>query len=870
MSFDGSQMVRKWLTAVAAGIGVCLSCASGARANPYPQTPYDMAVALERELAAGMGILIPDPDTPYLRDYGTLPLFPDEWLGFPRDFLNGLVGVQEHGVTVYPVAVQVDDASGWTMFRNAAGMDFWTVAPGVAYSPDWIFQRWYGGQASALDYSFMASLLLPSHVVAQWVFVDGQDIALYKTAQNTAQNTRQARQPAGPTRQLSPSEPDMKITAFNVGTNAFHFTVEWNDLMEFPLGLINLWYTQSLSEPEWCIIHTVEGIIAGTAGSTNIDLLFEDMPYSWWCPFGHQPDCTPVTNIVTEITPPYEVYTNVTCNCHLPEAPSPTGFFKVDILGSGGGGWWDDDDILIYDPPEDFDNGVDTGNAQWVILTGDLDVNVHKRLTTELTIKSGQTYALVVYIHSDEYPEWTADHSRYNDRLGWRIIGNTGATTLAADDISVNDRHEEWEIAEQNNVSVQGFYPAHLETLNLFTAPWDKKGPGDPNTGETTVSVSLSVVNVGDEKLPSTVIVGMLPLKLVQKNMPNVGIPFNSTDMGVPRVQKEIGLNSTNSIAYITGQPAPPQLEAWLEGAPDHIQVTWKMSIVTERPERGILDNRNYQEVTLPGGTHWNITQAMDNEIVGGKCTLTYTVKYAHGEVAGQKSGTFYIRGKNPKDDDVKAYINQVTDPALLRIAHHIALIESKQTEGVENNKTIWRIFNQFNAGDYTNRQTKEVTPAGTPNRSSDTKGWGIGQITTLPIPTAIVWNWKANIDRLASLLNNDKWNEHETYIKSQKRWCEKYGFTWVEPPVTYAHPTKLDLELTCLEWGVLVLYNGAGGITGSKGIDRYGKETEVQSPWSFDPNKRTWTLHDNSKGYIHKVTKALNQMDNNEIKPKE
>jgi len=346
--------------------------------------------------------------------------------------------------------------------------------------------------------------------------------------------------------------------------------------------------------------------------------------------------------------------------------------------------------------------------------------------------------------------------------------------------------------------------------------------------------------------------VGLWPLKLVQENRPNLKGAFNSTDMGQRRSQ-EIGVG-TNAVAYVTGQPAPPQLKARFEGAPDHVHVTWGMNIVTERPERGTTDNRNnIPGVTLFGDGPWDITAAMNNEIVGGKCTLTYKIEYAHGNASSQTSNFFYIRGKNPKDADVRNYINTMLLAGTKDSARYIALHETKQKDGYEGGKTVWRIYNQFNAGNYTHRQTKAFTPAGSLNMSNDTKGWGIGQISTTSFHDSIVstkaaWDWHENM-RIKGVLLNDKLKFHTGFMNNYKN---KYG-PLIEPPAQY---TTNSITMTSQEWAVLVLYNGGGGIP----PDEFGK----QSPWQFKAG--TWRLYDNGSNYMHKVMADVNLVRTNGV----
>jgi hypothetical protein len=103
-----------------------------------PATPLEMALKLEEELAAGAGILMPDPDRPVRLSGGVIPL--DETSrGFPADFLAGLVPEKTDGVDVWRATLRADDTTGDMIFYNADGKAFWAVTADVSvYSADWV------------------------------------------------------------------------------------------------------------------------------------------------------------------------------------------------------------------------------------------------------------------------------------------------------------------------------------------------------------------------------------------------------------------------------------------------------------------------------------------------------------------------------------------------------------------------------------------------------------------------------------------------------------------------------------------------------------------------------------------------------------
>ena len=93
-----------------------------------PKSPLDLAMRLECDLARGAGIFMPDTNRTFAAHCGTIPLDATGGaLDFDGAFLAGLAPVEEHGVTVWPVALRVDDETGGTVFYNAEGAAFWEV-----------------------------------------------------------------------------------------------------------------------------------------------------------------------------------------------------------------------------------------------------------------------------------------------------------------------------------------------------------------------------------------------------------------------------------------------------------------------------------------------------------------------------------------------------------------------------------------------------------------------------------------------------------------------------------------------------------------------------------------------------------------------
>jgi hypothetical protein len=324
--------------------------------------------------------------------------------------------------------------------------------------------------------------------------------------------------------------------------------------------------------------------------------------------------------------------------------------------------------------------------------------------------------------------------------------------------------------------------------------------------------------------------------------MPNVNVqPPSSTDQGaashgMARIRPRI--NGQN-VAYITGEPAPPQVYAQFTGLPDAMKVGWNLAIRTERPQRGNLDDRDFPgnagSTDLPGHEPWSFTSAANNEIIGGKCVLSFEVAGNNPDNAAMNifnSSTFFIRGKNPLDADVRAFIDANVNPAFVNFAWAIFVHETKAGN---------RIYNQFNpAGAYAELPNKDADP--------DRDGWGIGQIDRKKqggtTSTAEVWDWHANVIS-ANAIIIQKRAEHRERIGWFR---EMYGqqTNWQEPPAE--HPIG-NTTLSAEEWGIIVNYNGRGG-TPETTRPPGSIPPNFQSPWKFDPVTGKWSFHDNQRGY--------------------
>lgn len=489
--------------------------------------------------------------------------------------------------------------------------------------------------------------------------------------------------------------------------------------------------------------------------------------------------------------------------------PYGTGMTNAERYGNGGRGL-----LRSVSRSSTTESNYVSSGADWVVITGDSDAGVTKSTNATVSISRGTKAFVGVFLQSDEYPYYTGYASEYNDVLSWTVTA-PGNVTMSGD-TRVNDEDGSWSAANDNDQYIGYWDPVVFERGTIYTAPTNQ---------DLVISINISAMNVSDGACPSSVIVGVFPLEILQSNWP-IGMGFeNVTDSG-STVNKRL---VEHGIGYVPALPARPVIKARFADLPEWMTVTWSATLTKERSERPASDNKTLPAVVLFGDDEYDLYGRLDCTI-GGSIVLNYNVAGASGGVS-----RFKVRGKNPRDSVALAYINSIVPSAARGFGWKIARHESKQGT---------RVYNQFNTG------TKKELP----NKGSGL-GWGIAQIDNHDssnadlTPYSQVWDWHENIKAMTNKLTYaiNRTTEFLGYYRTA------YGNrqNWTEPPSTNILNETVSAEM----WCIATIYNGVGGIPAQSA----GVHSGFHCPMEFKPETGRWVFHTNTTNphYVRKVVGA-------------
>ena len=476
----------------------------------------------------------------------------------------------------------------------------------------------------------------------------------------------------------------------------------------------------------------------------------------------------------------------------------------------------------------DPNDPADSVGYQSGVVLGDGAQGVPVTFQQSFPITKKSSALVCIWVATEEFPRWTGQSSIYDDTLLWTL--STNSVLVQSGVTNVNALHEQFLASSNANHVVQGML---LEQPPVDIA-WFFLSASDDEDLEVTLD--FEVTNVSDGDKPSTMMAAIYPLRIVQANWPD---SETATDFG-NRHSKRI---FRNGIAYVTGEPAAPALTACFQNLPEFIDVGWTLGLRTERTERLAIDNRRVpaagaNPIVLSGNEAWDIAAAL-NEIVGGETVLIPSL--------GEKAlgfDRFFIRGKNPQDNEaesfIRANVSSPDDDIFLAIARH-------------ENRWGRYTYNQFNAGP---PLFVEKLNYGYPD------GWGICQIdrsgTGGDTTTAEAWNWKTNVLSGKSVFS-EKIETQTTFIN---RFRNEYGEDedWQEPDAAYIHVPETGIALSAVRWGGIVLYNGTSGVPSSTVDGR-----TFASPWTFSL-AGGWTFWDNINSYARNIALEMNGGNTNAL----
>ena len=315
-------------------IGACTALAVCITAALAAETRQEQVLVkkLEQEIATGIGGYFPFRDKHITRSLGEVFLH-DAQPAFSQAFWESLESIpwdEEHGASVSTISIRFDDATGVVYFYDSNGEIFFQEEPNKPFDPFWV-NKLLGYELFSRPFN---PYLLPSHVVGEYKLIATEDVAAYKSGLKMMKS--QMKQPSVP--KSSPvvvGDDIIHFITFTVGTNAFHFTIEFGDLIatafngDLPIEVVHFKDLASPLDGGFVVTNIPVPLVGGTM---TFDVPFANVPgyvYSFQSP--HDETC--VTNTVE--TASYGTYTKTVYLCNHPRHQSDAGFFRLRIKDDG-------------------------------------------------------------------------------------------------------------------------------------------------------------------------------------------------------------------------------------------------------------------------------------------------------------------------------------------------------------------------------------------------------------------------------------------------------------------------------------------------------------------------------------------------------
>lgn len=151
------------------------------------------------------------------------------------------------------------------------------------------------------------------------------------------------------------------------------------------------------------------------------------------------------------------------------------------------------------DPTDAIDEGLPP-----LEVTGWLPEGEESVATRSYTLPPGsKSYALIAYVHSEEYPYYTSIVSPFDDLLRWDIRPSMGESVSGT--VSVNTLHQQWEDSAADGTGQYGYSPAATKILGTIHAH---------PTIAVSVDLEIGVTNISDGELWSSATIVMVPYEI--------------------------------------------------------------------------------------------------------------------------------------------------------------------------------------------------------------------------------------------------------------------------------------------------------------------------------------------------------------------
>jgi hypothetical protein len=340
-----------------------------------------------------------------------------------------------------------------------------------------------------------------------------------------------------------------------------------------------------------------------------------------------------------------------------------------------------------------------------------------------------------------------------------------------------------------------------------------------------TVSGHKNSTEIQIRESPNGPIKDKLPITVWKVVVKNSGNPITS---GVPA--------SPSGYVYIGAAPAMPAISANLIPSGLSGNVDWNLLTEYLRPNRDQSDSSVPFSKTVDAGSVWNVD--FNGGFYGGQFTVT--AKY---ETLTSDKFIFYVRAKNSDipQATIAAYIDSIMPVTTYIYAKAMAKEES-------NNGGRYM---QFNVKGTLGPDWEDYLYC--PNQGGNPPhdyGWGIYQLTSLPVPITTLWSWKANIDeahvRMAQ--NRVVATTHMNNMIALQMAQNPSATLENQPPFVWnGVGFKVGTDKTPIDACATIAYNGV-----TPGWPIYWDKEDGAA------NHGKWRQRDNSQNYLYKVCAYL------------